>query len=55
LILNRVDAFDASVADVVVGSGVTNTLIVGEQGTIDDQGTNTVILPFRRRPASGIR
>ena len=53
-VLNRLDAFDASVADVIVGVGVTNTLVVGQHGTIDDQGMNTVILPFRWRPASGI-
>ena len=52
-VLNRLGAFDASGADVIVGLGVTNTLVLGQQGTIDDQGINTVILPFRRRPASG--
>jgi len=45
LILNRFDGFDASDADIVVGSGVTNTRIVG-QGTLDDQGIGTVIVPL---------
>jgi hypothetical protein len=45
LILNRFDGFEASDADIVVGSGVTNTRIVG-RGTHDDQGTGTVIVPL---------
>jgi hypothetical protein len=42
-LLNRFDHFEASVADIVVGSGVTNTRIEGH-GTVDDQGTGTVIV-----------
>jgi hypothetical protein len=45
LILNRFDGFEPSDADIVVGSGVTNTRIVG-RGTYDDQGTGTVIVPL---------
>jgi hypothetical protein len=45
LILNRFDGFEASDADIVVGSGVTNTRIVGK-GTFDDQGIGTVIVPL---------
>jgi hypothetical protein len=45
-VLNRFDGFDASVADVIVGSGVSDTLILGQEGTVNDQGINTVILPF---------
>lgn len=45
-ILNRVNDFDASLPGVVVGTGVTGTLILGQQGTVNDQGTNTVTLPF---------
>jgi hypothetical protein len=52
-LLNRVDDFDAAVADMIVGTGVTNTLILGQRGTIDDQGINTAILPFRRKPTFG--
>jgi hypothetical protein len=51
-VLNRLDDFDASVAGVVVGNGVSDTLIVGQKGTINDHGNNTVILPFRGRPRS---
>jgi hypothetical protein len=43
-VLNRLDDFEASVADVFVDEGVTNTLIVG-RGTVDDHGVGTVIVP----------
>jgi hypothetical protein len=48
LILNRVENFEATTADVFIGVGVTNTLILGEQGTIEDLGINTLIVatPF---------
>jgi hypothetical protein len=52
LVLNRFDDFDASVAGVIVGNGVTDTLILGQKGTVNDHGINTVILPFRGRPRS---
>jgi hypothetical protein len=45
-VLNRLDEFEASVADVIVGTGVNDTLIFGQRGTIDDQGIDTIILPF---------
>jgi hypothetical protein len=45
LILNRFDGFHAADADIVVGSGVTNTRVVG-QGTHDDQGSGTVFVPL---------
>jgi hypothetical protein len=51
-VLNRFDDFDLSVAGVIVGNGVTDTLILGQNGTVNDQGINTVILPFGRRPRS---
>jgi hypothetical protein len=44
-ILNRFDGFEASRADVFVGAGVTNTLIVGE-GSVEDHGTGTTIVPI---------
>jgi hypothetical protein len=47
-ILNRLDHFEASFADVVVGPGVMNTLIVG-QGTVNDQGVGTVVVPVADR------
>jgi hypothetical protein len=48
LIRNRVEDFEATAADVFIGVGVTNTLIVGDQGTIEDLGINTLIVatPF---------
>ena len=51
-VLNRVGDFDASVAGVIVGNGVSDTLILGQKGTINDHGINTVILPFGGRPRS---
>jgi hypothetical protein len=46
-VLNRLDHFEASVADIFVDEGVMNTLIVGE-GTVDDHGTGTVIVRLPR-------
>jgi len=51
-VLNRLGGFDASAPGVIVGNSVSDTLILGQQGTINDQGINTVILPFRGRPGS---
>ena len=44
-VLNRFGDFDATVAGIVVGNGVGDTLILGQRGTVNDQGVNTVILP----------
>jgi hypothetical protein len=46
LVLNRFDDFEPSAADVVVDEGVTNTLNLGQKGTVSDQGINTLIVPF---------
>jgi hypothetical protein len=46
-VLNHFYDFDASVAGGIVGNGVSDTLILGQKGTVKDQGINTVILPFR--------
>ncbi len=51
LVLNRVDDFDASLADVFVDVGVRHTRIVGE-GSVEDLGTGTVIV---RLPPPGGR
>jgi hypothetical protein len=48
--LNRFDDFEASRANVFVDVGVTDTLIFGQKGTVEDNGINTVIVPFPRRP-----
>jgi hypothetical protein len=46
-VLNRVDDFEASVADVLVGLGAMNTRIVGA-GTVQDLGTGTIIVRLPR-------
>src|SRR5215467_8656403 len=45
---NRLVDFEASFADVFVGPGVMNTLIVG-QGTVVDQGVGTDVVPVADR------
>jgi len=50
---NRFDDFEPSHADVFVGAGVTDTLILGQRGTVEDHGINTVILPLRGGQPSG--
>jgi len=52
LVLNRFEDFDASVADVIAGNAVTDTLILSQRGAVNDQGINTVILALRGRPGS---
>ncbi len=44
--LNRFDDFAALRADVFVDVGVTDTLILGEKGTVEDHGVNTTDIPF---------
>jgi len=51
-VLNRLDDFDASVAGVIVGSGVSDTFILGPQGTLNDEGINTVISALGGGPGS---
>jgi hypothetical protein len=43
LMRNQLDDFEASRADVFVDVGVTNTVILGLRGTVEDYGLNTVI------------
>jgi hypothetical protein len=43
-VLNHLDDFKASLADIYVDGGIMNTLIVG-QGTVEDHGIGTVIVP----------
>jgi hypothetical protein len=45
LIMNRLDGFHSSLADVLIDSGVTNTVIVGPQRSINDNGMGTIIVP----------
>lgn len=44
-ICNCLDTFEASIADTFVGAGVTNTLLIGQPGTIENLGVDTLILP----------
>ena len=46
VVLNRFDHFEAETADMFVREGVTDTLILGQKGTSEDYGTNTVVVPF---------
>jgi hypothetical protein len=43
LMRNRFDDFEASRADVFIDVGVTNTVILGQKGIVEDYGVNTVI------------
>jgi hypothetical protein len=44
-VMNEQPDFAASIADVFVGPGVMNTIIIGPQVTIVDQGVGTVFIP----------
>jgi hypothetical protein len=46
-VLNRLDHFEASTADIFVDDGVLNTLIVG-RGSVEDHGVGTIIVPLPR-------
>ena len=50
LIRNRFDDFEASRADVFVDVGVTNTVILGLRGTVEDHGVNTVVFHATSNP-----
>jgi len=41
-VVNRLDGFEPSRADVFVADAVTDTLLLGQEGTIEDHGVNTV-------------
>jgi hypothetical protein len=41
---NRLDNFEASTADIVIGEGVTDTLLLGQKGTVEDHGLGTQIV-----------
>jgi hypothetical protein len=44
-VLSRFDDFEPSVADISVGAGAMNTLIVGRD-TVEDHGVGTIIVPL---------
>lgn len=54
-VLNRLGGFEASVAGVIVANGVSDTVIRGQQRTVNDQGVNTAIVPFQGRPGPAIQ
>jgi len=43
---NDLTDFQSSLADLFVDAGVTNTLIVGRQNLIEDDGAGTVVVPM---------
>jgi hypothetical protein len=45
LIHNDVTGFSASMKDIVLGAGVTNTLLIDQDGTIQNDGVNTISVP----------
>jgi hypothetical protein len=51
-VVNDLDDFEASRADVVVGEGVMNTLLLGQEGTVENHGANTVSMPLERKSRS---
>jgi hypothetical protein len=52
LVLNHLEDFEASRAGVFVGDGVTDTLLLGQEGTVEDHGVNTVSVPLERKSRS---
>jgi hypothetical protein len=43
---NDLEGFQSSLADVFVGAGVTNTLVIGRKASIEDHGIGTVVVPM---------
>jgi hypothetical protein len=46
-IMNDLSGFTSAQADVFVDAGGTNTIAVGGQGTVEDHGAGTVVVPVR--------
>ena len=44
-VMNDLTGFQASLADVFVDAGATNTVVVGKQGIVVDRGVGTLIVP----------
>ena len=42
---NDLDGFQSSLADIFVDAGVTNTVVIGRQGRVEDHGSGTVVVP----------
>jgi hypothetical protein len=49
-VLNDLKCFESSLADVFVDAGVTNTLVVGRQRSIEDHGAGTTIVQVPLEP-----
>lgn len=47
---NNVAAFVPSLADVFLDAGVLNTVLMGKQGSLTDNGTGTIIMPLPDPP-----
>jgi hypothetical protein len=45
-VLNDLTGFQSSAADVFVDLGVTQTVIVGLQSSIEDHGAGTIVIPL---------
>jgi hypothetical protein len=43
--MNDLSGFSSAQADVFVDAGGTNTIVVGAQGTVEDHGSGTIIVP----------
>ena len=44
-VLNDLTGFRSSLADVFVGAGVNNTLVIGAENSVEDHGAGTLIVP----------
>ena len=48
-VLNDLGDFKSSLADIFVGAGVTNTLVVAGKATVEDHGVATVVITSLHR------
>ena len=46
LVANDVDCFQSSLADIFVDAGVANTVVIGHQARVGDDGSGTVVVPM---------
>ena len=44
---NDLNGFQSSLADIFIDAGVTNTVVIGRQATIEDHGSGTVVVPIQ--------
>jgi hypothetical protein len=43
---NDLDGFQSSLADIFIDAGVTNTLVIGRQANVQDNGSGTMVVPM---------